>query len=79
MAQVRGRPFEPGNQMGRGRPAGSRNQNRLRAEDLLLEHADALIRKCVVMALQGDRVALRLCVERLCPTRRDAYFGARQE
>ena len=34
---------------------------------MLGQHAEALVKKCVVMALQGDTTALRLCMERLLP------------
>ncbi len=55
----RGRPFEPGNQIGRGRPRGSRNKRTLIGKELLEEHGDALVRKTLVLALQGDTVLLR--------------------
>jgi hypothetical protein len=32
---------------------------------MLSDHGEALVKKCVVMALQGDMAALRLCMERL--------------
>ncbi len=34
---------------------------------MLNEHGEALLKKCVVMALQGDRAAMRLCMDRLVP------------
>jgi hypothetical protein len=61
----RGKPFEPGNTAGRGRPKGSRNWATLERETLLNEYATPLIKKCVTEALKGERSALRLCVERL--------------
>ena len=36
------------------------------------EHAEALARQAVTMALCGDTTALRLCLERIAPPRRDA-------
>ena len=30
-------------------------------------HGDAIIKQCMVLALKGDRAALRLCMERLVP------------
>ena len=30
-------------------------------------HGDAIIKQCMVLALKGDRTALRLCMERLVP------------
>jgi hypothetical protein len=55
----------------RGRPAGSRNNATLACEALLEGQAEALTQKAVEMALAGDTVALRLCIERICPVRRD--------
>jgi hypothetical protein len=68
---VRGRPFEPGNKSGRGRPRGSRNKATLMAQALLDGHSEALIKKCLHMALTGDTAAMRLCIERVLPTRRE--------
>ena len=65
---VRGRPFEAGNKFGRGRPRGSRNKASLAAQALLNGHSDALMKKCMHMALSGDSSAMRLCIERLVPT-----------
>jgi len=55
----RGRPFEPGNKYGRGRPRGSRNKKSLRAQALLDSQAGSLISKAMKMALQGDGPMLR--------------------
>jgi len=68
---ARGRPFEPGNKFGRGRPRGSRNKTNLLARDLLDSHAEPLVTKLVYMALKGDRTAIRLCIDRVVPPRRD--------
>jgi hypothetical protein len=73
MAQERGQPFEPGNKIGRGRPKGSRNKNRLMLEGLLMERAVALINKCMLMAMQGDLQAMRMWMDRVLPVRRDGY------
>ena len=54
-----------------GRPAGSRNSATLAVEAMLDGEAERLTRKCIDLALSGDTVALRLCIERLCPVRRD--------
>src|SRR5438093_12446070 len=77
MGKFRGRPFEPGNNFGRGRPKGSRNKIRLEAQQLLEQHAEPIIRKCIILALQRDRVALRLCVERLAGPVRDSSVRLR--
>lgn len=63
---MRGRPFEPGNTMGQGRPRGSRNKRTMLTE-LMQDHGEAMIKQCQVLALQGDPTALRLCMERLLP------------
>jgi hypothetical protein len=65
---VRGRPFQAGNKFGRGRPRGSRNKASLAAQALLEGHSEAIVKKCMYMALSGDSVAMRLCIERLLPT-----------
>jgi hypothetical protein len=54
-----------------GRPAGSRNSATLACEALLEGQAEALTQKAVQMALAGDTIALRLCIERICPVRKD--------
>jgi hypothetical protein len=57
----RGRPFEPGNRFGRGRPPGSRNKKTLVMQRLvdeihgaLDEYGPALVRKALSLAVQGD-------------------------
>ena len=54
-----------------GRPHGSRNRTTLAVEALLEGEAEALTRKCIARALEGDGLALRLCLDRLAPPRRD--------
>lgn len=68
----RGRPFKPG-QSGNpaGRPKGARNRSTIAAESLLEGEAEALTRKAIELALAGDTTALRLCMERLVPPRKD--------
>ena len=68
----RGRPFEPGNKFGRGRPSGSRNKRTLILQELLDEHAPALMRKSLVLALQGDVQLLRMFVELKLPRPQDS-------
>jgi hypothetical protein len=65
MAKPRGRPFLPGNTAGSGRPPGSRNKATQAAQDLFGEYAVPLTRKCISLAGQGDRTALKLCIERV--------------
>src|SRR5262249_58525533 len=63
-----GKPFQPGNP---GRPPGARHKATLAAEALLDGEAEGLTRKCVEMALEGDSTALRLCLDRILPARRE--------
>lgn len=63
----RGHPFQPGNQYGRGRPRGSHNKKRLPAQELLSSHADAILRKAMVMALQGDKQLMRALLSYILP------------
>lgn len=55
-----------------GRPKGSRHKTTLAIQALLDGEAEALTRKAVDMALEGDGTALRLCLERIVPPRKDA-------
>ena len=54
-----------------GRPKGSRNAATLACEALLDGQAEALTAKAVQMARAGDPVALRLCMDRIFPARKD--------
>jgi hypothetical protein len=55
-----------------GRPKGARNRTTQAVMALLEGEAEALSRKAVEMALAGDSVALRLCLDRLAPARKDS-------
>ena len=61
--------FGPGNP---GKPRGTRHKATRAALALLDGEAEALTRQAVKMALDGDGAALRLCLERIAPPRRDA-------
>ncbi|QEE37609.1 MULTISPECIES: DUF5681 domain-containing protein [unclassified Methylobacterium] len=54
-----------------GRPKGARNRATQAVEALLDGEAEALTRKAIEMALSGDGPAMRLCLDRLCPPRKD--------
>ena len=54
-----------------GRPKGARNRATQAVEALLDGEAEALTRKVIEMALNGDGPAMRLCLDRLCPPRKD--------
>lgn len=60
--------FAPGNP---GRPKGARHKATRAIEDLLEGEAEGLTRKAIEMALDGDTTALRLCLERIAPPRKD--------
>ena len=55
-----------------GRPAGARNRTTQAVMALLEGQAEALTQRAVEMALVGDTVALRLCLERVAPPRKDS-------
>jgi hypothetical protein len=74
----RGVPFKPGRSGNpNGRPAGSRNRATLAIEGLLEGEAETLARKAVELAKAGDLQALRLCLDRLCPPRKDSPVAFR--
>jgi len=64
-------PFEKGESGNpAGRPRGSRNRATLLMEGLLADDAEAIGRKAIAMAKQGDMAAIRLCMDRLAPARK---------
>nr|WP_043388129.1 MULTISPECIES: DUF5681 domain-containing protein [unclassified Methylobacterium] len=67
-----GKPFEEGRSGNpAGRPKGSRNRATQALEKILDGDAEAILNKAVEMAKDGDPVALRLCLDRLIPVRKD--------
>jgi len=64
--------FKPG-QSGnpKGRPLGSKHKATLAAQALLDGAVEGLTRKCILLALEGNPIALRLCLERLVPPRKE--------
>ena len=65
---TRGRPFSKGN---KGKPPGALNKATRAAMALLDGEAEALTRKAMELALEGNIQALKLCVERLVPPRKE--------
>lgn len=55
-----------------GKKPGTRHKATQAALALIDGEGEALTRKAIDMALAGDSVALRLCLERLAPPRKDA-------
>jgi hypothetical protein len=60
--------FQPGNP---GRPKGARNKATVAAESLLDGDAEAITRKAVELAKEGDLTAIRICMDRFFPARKD--------
>jgi Family of unknown function (DUF5681) len=54
-----------------GRPRGARNRKTRIVEAMLDAEDKGLVRQVIEQALAGDPTALRLCMERLAPRRRD--------
>jgi len=72
VGKQRGRQFKPGiSGNPAGKPKGARHKTTLAIEALLEGEHEALTRKAIDKALEGDSVALRLCLDRLAPPRKD--------
>ena len=54
-----------------GRPKGARNKKTLAIESLLEGQAEALTQTAMSKDLDGDSMALRLCMERIAPAPKD--------
>jgi hypothetical protein len=66
---TRFKPGQSGNPA--GKPKGARNKITRAIEVLLDGEGEALTRKAIELAKEGDIAALRLCIDRLVPPRRD--------
>ncbi len=55
----------------KGRPKGVRNKTTLAVEALLEGEAEAITRKAIEKAKEGDMAAIRLCLDRLVPPVKD--------
>ena len=64
---TRGKPFEPGNKYGKGRPRGSRNKKSWVLQKLLLDEGEEILSKVIALAKKGNPTAMKLCMERLTP------------
>ena len=66
-----GRRFQPGKSGNpAGRPTGSRNATTLAVEALMEGQAEAITRRVVNAALEGDMVAIKMVLDRLVPARK---------
>ena len=74
-ADTRFKPGQSGNPS--GRPKGARHRTTVAIEALLEGEGEALTRKAIELAKAGDMQALRLCMDRLAPPRRDFPGGLR--
>ena len=54
-----------------GRPRGARNRTTVLLENLLAEDGEAIARKAIELAKAGEIAALRMCLDRLVPARKD--------
>jgi hypothetical protein len=54
-----------------GRPRGARNKATLMLEQLLDDEAEAISRAAIEKAKAGDPTAMRVCMDRLLPKRRE--------
>ncbi|UWR37668.1 DUF5681 domain-containing protein [Sulfitobacter sp. W074] len=61
--------FAPGNP---GKPKGSRHRATQAIEAMLEGQQEALTKKAIDKALEGDVTALRLCLDRIAPARKDS-------
>ena len=54
-----------------GRPRGSLNRTTVLMQSLLEANAEAIARKAIELAKAGETAALRMCLDRLVPVRKD--------
>ena len=68
VVKTRGRPFTAGNP---GRPRGALNRATLAAQALLDGKAETITSKLIELAEAGDIYAIKLCMDRLIPPRKE--------
>jgi hypothetical protein len=54
-----------------GRPAGSRHRTSLALEALMEGESEAITRKAIDLAKDGDHVAMKIVLDRVCPIRKE--------
>ena len=57
-----------------GRPKGARNKTTLAVEAMLDGEHEAITRKAIDLAKGGDISAIRLCLDRIAPARKDRHI-----
>lgn len=57
-----------------GRPKGAKSRVAMASQNLLDDHAEDLVRKAVELAMAGDTVALRICLDRIIPPARERFL-----
>ncbi len=72
MADTKFKPGQSGNP--NGRPRGSRHKTTLAIEKLLDGEGEAITRKAIELAKGGDMAAIRICLDRLAPARKDRHI-----
>jgi len=55
-----------------GRPRGSLNKSTLAVQTLLDGEAENITRKAIELAQEGDTTAMKLCLERIIPAKKDS-------
>jgi hypothetical protein len=66
---TRFKPGQSGNPA--GKPKGARHKTTIACDALLEGEAEAITRKAIELAKAGDGPALRLCMDRIAPARKD--------
>ena len=74
MNNPRGRPFQAGNTLGKGRPRGSRNKTESPERQLVKKYALPLILKCFSLAMGGNSQALRCSMALIAPAPDSAFL-----
>lgn len=57
-----------------GRPKGARHKTTLAIEALLDGEGEAITRVAIEKALEGDMTAIRVCMDRIAPPRKDRHI-----
>jgi Family of unknown function (DUF5681) len=70
--EITAMPFQKGESGNpAGRPRGARNRTTVLLENVLAEDGEAIARKAIELAKAGEIAALRMCLDRLVPVRKD--------